>query len=183
MVPFLKKLYSLVFLSSGEILYIQTSSTHELFSLNKLQSIFVKKKLMWKKFSHLPNLTHLRIPQMFFSVVQLPKNIPVCLIELTPGRGLQYAKSVGVKSVILKMDSRVSTSLIRLPSGVKKTFSIFSSISLGTVALSDAKYIKNTGAGRNVKFGRKPIVRGVAKNPFDHPHGGQAKSIKYQRTP
>jgi ribosomal protein L2 len=26
-------------------------------------------------------------------------------------------------------------------------------------------------------------VRGVAMNPTDHPHGGRAKSIKYQRTP
>jgi len=27
-------------------------------------------------------------------------------------------------------------------------------------------------AGQNRWLGRRPIVRGVAKNPFDHPHGG-----------
>jgi large subunit ribosomal protein L2 len=32
-------------------------------------------------------------------------------------------------------------------------------------------------------LGKKSIVRGVAMNPVDHPHGGRAKSIKYPRTP
>ena len=32
-------------------------------------------------------------------------------------------------------------------------------------------------------LGKKPKVRGVAKNPTDHPHGGRTKAIKYPRTP
>ena len=32
-------------------------------------------------------------------------------------------------------------------------------------------------------LGKKPKVRGVAKNPIDHPHGGRTKAIKYPRTP
>jgi len=32
-------------------------------------------------------------------------------------------------------------------------------------------------------FGNKSIVRGVAMNPVDHPHGGRTKAIAYQRTP
>ena len=31
--------------------------------------------------------------------------------------------------------------------------------------------------------GFRPKVRGVAKNPVDHPHGGRTKAIRFQRTP
>jgi len=40
-----------------------------------------------------------------------------------------------------------------------------------------------TRAGTYKKLGRKSKVRGVAKNPVDHPHGGRTKSIRFQRTP
>jgi len=43
--------------------------------------------------------------------------------------------------------------------------------------------LKNTKAGFYKNFGRNSIVRGVAMNPVDHPHGGRTKSIKYPRTP
>lgn len=37
---------------------------------------------------------------------------------------------------------------------------------------------------RNLKMlGRHPVVRGVAKNPCDHPHGGTTNSIRLPRTP
>lgn len=41
----------------------------------------------------------------------------------------------------------------------------------------------NLSAGRARLLGFKPTVRGVAKNPVDHPHGGTTKSIKFPRTP
>jgi large subunit ribosomal protein L2 len=44
------------------------------------------------------------------------------------------------------------------------------------------KYV-NGKAGFWRSFGHKPIVRGVAMNPVDHPHGGRTKAIKHQRTP
>jgi large subunit ribosomal protein L2 len=43
--------------------------------------------------------------------------------------------------------------------------------------------LTNTRSGYWRNFGLKPHVRGVARNPVDHPHGGRAKSIKYPRTP
>jgi ribosomal protein L2 len=30
---------------------------------------------------------------------------------------------------------------------------------------------------------RRPIVRGIVKNPCDHPHGGRSKAIESPRTP
>ena len=73
----------------------------------------------------------------FCLIHQLPKNRQVSLLELYPGKGIQYIRSTGVHAKILKMDSRISTSLVKLPSGVKKVFSTHSLGSLGTVALFD----------------------------------------------
>jgi len=53
----------------------------------------------------------------------------------------------------------------------------------GTVALPSAKKMKNNKAGAIRQRGRKSIVRGVAMNPVDHPHGGRTKAIAHPRTP
>lgn len=123
------------------------------------------------------------IYQLFFVLTQLPKNQAVCLLELKPLKGIQYSRSTGTHATILKMDTRTSTGLVKLPSKVKKVFSIFSIASLGNVALKENKKYKNNSAGYQSRYGRKALTRGVAKNPVDHPHGGRAKAIKYQRTP
>jgi large subunit ribosomal protein L2 len=41
----------------------------------------------------------------------------------------------------------------------------------------------NTKAGYWRSFGVKSIVRGVAMNAVDHPHGGRTKSVKTPQTP
>ena len=43
---------------------------------------------------------------------------------------------------------------------------------IGVVSNPDQKNIKIGKAGRNRWLGKRPLVRGVAKNPVDHPHGG-----------
>jgi large subunit ribosomal protein L2 len=123
------------------------------------------------------------IPQTLYTLVQLKKNQPISLLEIAPGRSIQYARAVGSNAIAIKMDSRTGTGLVKLPSGVKKIFSIYSLASPGQVALSLKKKIKITSAGFFKKMGKKSITRGVAKNPVDHPHGGRNKAIRYQRTP
>jgi large subunit ribosomal protein L2 len=49
--------------------------------------------------------------------------------------------------------------------------------------LKENKNFSNGKAGYWRLFGVKPLVRGVAMNPVDHPHGGRTKSIRYPRTP
>jgi|TARA_B110000208_G_scaffold190420_1_gene254273 large subunit ribosomal protein L2 len=120
---------------------------------------------------------------IFFIIARLPKNKPISLIETVPTKGVQYVRSTGSAASILKMDSRIGTSLIRLPSGMKKVFSTYSIGSLGSVALPENKKFTNASAGYYRKQGVKSQVRGVAMNPVDHPHGGRNKAIKYQRTP
>lgn len=179
--PHSHKMVSLLMGSGGTITYVQTTTTHELFRLVKMNSIAARAKKL-KLMKSTPNKKGF-IYQLFFTLIQLPKNQFVSLIELKPERGIQYVRSTGVSSKILKMDSRTGLGLVRLPSKVKKVFSIFSIASLGAVALSNNKKFKNNSAGYWSNYGRKPLTRGVAKNPVDHPHGGRAKAIKYQRTP
>jgi large subunit ribosomal protein L2 len=54
---------------------------------------------------------------------------------------------------------------------------------LGQLSLQDSLYCLNGKAGYWRSFGLKSLVRGVAMNPVDHPHGGRTKSVKYPRTP
>jgi large subunit ribosomal protein L2 len=54
---------------------------------------------------------------------------------------------------------------------------------LGRISISENKNFLNGKAGYWRSFGFKSLVRGVAMNPVDHPHGGRTKSVKYQRTP
>ena len=54
---------------------------------------------------------------------------------------------------------------------------------LGCLEPKDHKNMNNTKSGYWRALGIKSTVRGVAKNPVDHPHGGRTKSIKYPRTP
>jgi large subunit ribosomal protein L2 len=152
-----------------------------MFQITRLRSVFTRRNATVEqlKFSN-PNVI---INQSFFLIKQLPKNQPVSLLEVLPGKGVQYARSTGTSARIVKMDSRISTSLVKLPSGVKKVFSTYSIGSVGSVSLPENKKWGNNSAGFYKKFGKKSKVRGVAMNPVDHPHGGRAKAIRYQRTP
>jgi large subunit ribosomal protein L2 len=82
----------------------------------------------------------------------------------------KIARSAGVYILIVRKFA--SYCLLRLPS--REEFYIFSKnlCVLGRLSNFNFKLIKKTSAGINRRLGIRPIVRGVAKNPVDHPHGG-----------
>ena len=96
----------------------------------------------------------------------------ISLLELYPGVGIQYIRSSGCYGKLIKFDFDKHLVLVQLPSGVRKQFSIYSLGSLGCVSLPEKKHIANGKAGFLKNLGKKSIVRGVAMNPIDHPHGG-----------
>lgn len=104
-------------------------------------------------------------------------------LELRPGAGVQYARSAGSSAKIIKLDKSKHVALVKLPSGVRKFFSVYGLTALGPAALKLKRKLANTKSGFWRSFGLKPKVRGVARNPVDHPHGGRTKAIKYPRTP
>ena len=179
--PFLNKLASLVFVSSGGATFLQSTTYHEIWRTSRLKSLFFKRSHMGSQMTYYTSA--LDAYTQFFLIINLPKNKPVCLLELLPERGVQYARGIGTKAIILRLDTRTSISMIKLPSGVRKLFSIYSVGSKGSVALPENKKCANNSAGWRNRAGKKSITRGVAKNPVDHPHGGRNKAIRYQRSP
>ena len=91
--------------------------------------------------------------------------------------------SSGTKAKLFAMNFKFKTVTLQLPSKVKKIFSLFSATLIGPNLLLEKKYYTNTKSGYWRNFGRKSIVRGVAMNPVDHPHGGRTKAIRHQQTP
>ena len=104
-------------------------------------------------------------------------------LALTPCKGMQYVRSAGSYAKILILNITQHTSLVKLQSGVRKYCSIYSIVLPTASALSIKNKLSNGKSGFWRMRGKKSIVRGVAKNPVDHPHGGRTKAIKYPRTP
>lgn len=101
-----------------------------------------------------------------------------------PLEGAKYTRSFGSFAKIIKLDTRTGLSLVKLSSGLKKVFSALSLSIEGRANLYILRnQFKDTKSGNRRKKGLKPIVRGIAMNPVDHPHGGRTNSIKYPRTP
>lgn len=179
--PFTHRLISVLFLSTGSITHIPTSHHHKLLTLVRMYRVTVNLRLLWAK-QFFEN-RHRFIQQSFFIIKQLNRNRPISSIEVLPGVGIQYVRAPATSAFITKKNYQLNTALVRLPSGVRKVFSLLSLGSSGPNPLVINKYWKSGKAGYYRDFGKKSRVRGVAKNPTDHPHGGRTKSISYPRTP
>jgi len=91
-------------------------------------------------------------------------------VELTFGKGGQLARAAGTYAQVLAKEGNFVT--LKLPSNevrlvYKKCFA-----TIGQVGNVDSINITLGKAGRKRWFGKRPKVRGVVKNPIDHPHGG-----------
>lgn len=81
-----------------------------------------------------------------------------------------YARAGGCAGLIIRKTQRFI--VIQLPSRELKTFSLTALCTLGQCSNSSNIFCNKRKAGSSRLLGRKPVVRGVAKNPVDHPHGG-----------
>jgi len=179
---FRTKIISTFFTSSGSIFYKPLNVADKLFLLTRLKSIFFIKNSLSDKVILLKPFIH--IFETSFILLQQEKNSAISLIELNLTKGVEYVRSIGSNSKLVKLDTRVGYGLVVLPSALKKVFSIFSLASSGSSNLSISKNILTSNkAGDKRRKGFKSKVRGVAMNPVDHPHGGRTKSIKFPRTP
>ena len=102
------------------------------------------------------------------------RNIPVGTtvhnIELRPGKGGQLARSAGAGAQILAKEGKYAH--LRLPSGEVRLVLTECRATIGQVGNIDYANVSVGKAGRSRWLGRRPVVRGVAMNPVDHPHGG-----------
>jgi large subunit ribosomal protein L2 len=95
----------------------------------------------------------------------------------------KFAKASGTYCQIIDFNLDLELVLLKLPSLEKKYFSRNSIVTLGRNANIFSKYKIQGNAGLNYSKGIKPIVRGVAMNPVDHPHGGRTKTNKPEVSP
>lgn len=102
---------------------------------------------------------------------RIPVGSMIHNIELYPGKGGQLCRAAGTfASLIQKNESGYG--MLRLSSGEQRLVSLECFATIGTVSNSDHKNEIIGKAGRTRWLGVRPIVRGVAMNPIDHPHGG-----------
>lgn len=104
------------------------------------------------------------------------KNIPIGLtvhnVEMTPGKGGQMVRSAGSGATLMSRDEGYAQ--LRLPSGEIRKVNENCLATIGQVGNTEHENVILGKAGRARHRGIRPLSRGVAKNPVDHPMGGGA---------
>jgi large subunit ribosomal protein L2 len=103
-------------------------------------------------------------------LTNIPLGTIVHNISLKSNKGGQLARSAGTYAKIINKTQ--TTAILELKSGIKQEIPLNCYATIGKVSNPDYKNQKLGKAGRSRWLNCRPKVRGVAKNPVDHPHGG-----------
>jgi large subunit ribosomal protein L2 len=109
-------------------------------------------------------------PGNALALKDIPTGTAIHNIELQLGRGGQIVRSAGVAAQLMAKEEDFA--LVRLPSGELRRIAANCTATIGQVSNVENSMIKLGKAGRSRLKGRRPVVRGSAMNPRDHPHGG-----------
>jgi large subunit ribosomal protein L2 len=102
----------------------------------------------------------------------VPVGLPIHNLELTPGRGGQLVRTAGSSATVMSLDGGYAQ--VRLPSGEIRRVNEKCYATVGQVGNTEHENVVLGKAGRARHRGLRPLSRGVAKNPVDHPMGGGA---------
>lgn len=97
-------------------------------------------------------------------------------LELIPGRGGQMVRAAGGAATLMSRDQGYAQ--VKLPSGEIRLINENCLATLGQVGNTDHENVVLGKAGRSRHRGIRPVTRGVARNPVDHPNGGGAGKSK-----
>lgn len=123
------------------------------------------------------------------------KNIPtgteIYDIQTNPSSKKSMVRSAGSSATLLAQadgeGKRANYIQIKLPSGEIRLIHKNCFACIGKVSNPNHSNVKLGKAGRSRWLGIRPTVRGKAKNPVDHPHGGgeggNPIGLKYPKTP
>jgi large subunit ribosomal protein L2 len=109
-------------------------------------------------------------PGNAMAMYNIPVGTIVHNIELKAGAGGKMARAAGSYAQIVGKDAGYV--LVKLKSGELRKVRGECLATIGSVSNPDHQNINYGKAGRKRWLGRRPVVRGVAMNPIDHPHGG-----------
>jgi len=101
---------------------------------------------------------------------QMPVGTIVHNVEMKPMKGGQIARSAGTYVQVVGRDRGMV--IVRLNSGEQRYIHGECMATVGAVSNPDNQNQNLGKAGRSRWMGSRPLTRGVAKNPVDHPHGG-----------
>jgi len=103
-------------------------------------------------------------------LAEIPLGTTVHNIELKVGKGGQLCRSAGSSAqVMAKEGDHVA---LKLRSGEVRMVRRECAATIGEVGNAEHELASHGKAGKTRWLGRRPIVRGVAMNPVDHPLGG-----------
>jgi large subunit ribosomal protein L2 len=109
-------------------------------------------------------------PGNAMKLAQMPVGTIIHNVEMKPGKGGQIARSAGTYAQVVGRDRGMV--MVRLNSGEQRYIPGACMGTVGAVSNPDNSNQNFAKAGRKRWMGRRPLTRGVAKNPVDHPHGG-----------
>jgi large subunit ribosomal protein L2 len=116
------------------------------------------------------------LPGNALHIRNIPPGTQVHNLELYPGKGGQVVRSAGSAAQLLSKEGDFA--LVKLPSGETRKFHVDCMATIGQIGNLDNENVTYGKAGRTRWKGRRPVNRGVAMNPVDHPHGGGEGRVK-----
>lgn len=116
-------------------------------------------------------------------IADIPEGTKIYNIEIQPKDGGKLCRASGVSATIITKGK--DKTVIQLPTGILKTIPNECRATIGVVAGSgrpDKPFLKagNKFFAWRAKGKYYPTVKGVSKNPLDHPFGGKTKPGKHK---
>jgi large subunit ribosomal protein L2 len=102
-------------------------------------------------------------------------------VETKPGAGGSLARSAGAYVLVAGRDGGYV--IIKMKSGETRMVPASCMASVGAVSNPDHLNEVVGKAGRTRWSGKRPVSRGIARNPVDHPNGGRTNGGKHWATP
>jgi ribosomal protein L2 len=102
----------------------------------------------------------------------LPIGTQVHNIEMRPRSGGKLCRAAGTSAQLLEKDEKRKLALLRLQSREVRYVHLDCMATVGAVSNPEHQNQSYGKAGRMRWRGWRPVTRGVAMNPVDHPHGG-----------
>jgi large subunit ribosomal protein L2 len=111
----------------------------------------------------------------------MPVGTIVHNVETKPGKGGSLARAAGTYAMLAGRDQGYA--LLKLKSGETRMVPSTCMATVGAVSNPDHVNEIVGKAGRNRWKGFRPVSRGIARNPVDHPNGGRTNGGKHWATP
>ena len=120
-------------------------------------------------------------PGNAMEIGSIPVGTVVHNVETKPGAGGSLARAAGTYAMVAGRDG--GNVIIRLKSGETRLVPANGMASVGAVSNQDHINEVIGKAGRTRWMGFRPVSRGIARNPVDHPNGGRTNGGKHWRSP